>query len=122
MSYTKDSNRAGKRGSTSGQGGYSAAKGGRKNQGQGRAGSYAQGKPGGRGERAMERTAAPEGVPIALLRGGLLAAKRPMLLLPARRDAMGKSPSHPKNAMLMIPMCSVVRRRSPARKSSVLNR
>lgn len=52
MSYTKDSNRAGKRGSTSGQGGYSAAKGGRKNQGQGRAGSYAQGKPGGRGERA----------------------------------------------------------------------
>lgn len=52
MSYTKDSNRAGKRGSTSGQGGYSAAKGGQKNQGQGRTGSYAQGKPGGRGERA----------------------------------------------------------------------
>lgn len=52
MSYTKDSNRAGKRVSTSGQGGYSAAKGGLKNQGQGRAGSYAQGKPGGRGERA----------------------------------------------------------------------
>ena len=62
MSYTKDSNRAGKRGGTSGQGGYSAAKGGRKNQGQGRAdsrgygqgraGNYTQGRPGTRGERA----------------------------------------------------------------------